>query len=352
MIKQKTSLKYIRLTALFALCIFIILLATMLLGFGGTFLLEYMGVVSGENLNRLPLFLFCIASILIGTLLAVVFSKIPLRPLKEIMTATDNIADGNFNIRVSLKGPDEFRELGHKFNHMAEELESVEMLRTDFINNFSHEFKTPIVSVRGFAKALKSENLSETEKNEYLDIIISESERLVSLSTNILYLSKIESQTILSEKKHFNLSEQIRLVIALLDQKFAEKHLEIEFEGVEISFDGNGEMLRQVWINLLDNAIKFSPIRGKIEVCLKEQPDMISVKICDHGNGMCPEQQSHIFDKFYQCDNSHSTAGNGLGLTIVKKIVTLHGGKIVVRSSDKGSIFEVLLPNIHPRTRN
>lgn len=344
MTKHPSPIKYIRLTLLFALSIFFILLLTMLFTVGGTFLLQYAGIISRNHFNRLPLFLFCIACILTGTVLAVLFSRIPLRPLREIMAASDRVANGDFNVRVDLHGIDEIRELGKKFNHMTEELGSIEMLRNDFINNFSHEFKTPIVSVRGFAKALKNADLTEEERNEYLDIIIDESERLVSLSSNVLYLSKIESQGILTDKKIYNLSEQIRLSVALLDQKFTKKNLEIEFTGEEYEIYGNEEMLKQVWINLLDNAIKFSPVNSKIELSLKSAfNNMVSVKIRDHGCGMTPEQTQHIFEKFYQGDDSHSTTGNGLGLSIVKKIVDLHDGQIVVQSSEQGSTFEVQL---------
>lgn len=343
--KWKTSLKYFRLTLVFALIVFLIMLAAMLLTLGGTSLLTHIGVISGENQGRFPLLSFCLGNLLVGTSLAIAFSTLPLRPIREIMDAVDRIANGDYSVRLSLKGLDELRALGDKFNHMAEELGSVEMLRTDFINNFSHEFKTPIVSIRGYAKELKWDDLTPEERNEYLDIIISESERLVSLSSNVLYLSKIEKQAIVPNKRRFNLSEQIRLVIVLLDKKFADKNLEPEFEGGEVWCDGNEEMLKQVWINLLDNAIKFSPPGKKIEVCASNGPDEISVKIRDFGSGIPLEQKNRILDKFYQCDASRTTAGNGLGLSIVKRILDLHGGKITVYSSEEGSTFEVMLRN-------
>lgn len=343
--RWKASLKYFRLTLVFALIVFLIMLAAMLLTLGGTSLLTHIGVISEENQGRFPLLSFCLGNLLVGTSLAIAFSTLPLRPIREIMDAVDRIANGDYSVRLSLKGLDELRALGNKFNHMAEELGSVEMLRADFINNFSHEFKTPIVSIRGYAKALKWDDLTPEERNEYLDIIISESERLVSLSSNVLYLSKIEKQAIVPSKKRFNLSEQIRLAIVLLDKKFADKNLEPEFEGGEVWCDGNEEMLKQVWINLLDNAIKFSPPGKKIEVCASSGPNEISVKIRDFGSGIPLEQKNRIFDKFYQCDASRTTAGNGLGLTIVKRILDLHGGKIVVYSSEEGSTFEVTLKN-------
>lgn len=337
----KSSLKYFRLTLFFAFIVFIIMFATMCLVFFGAHFLSKVGFIEGGDVERFPLLLFCIFSVLVGTVLSAIFSKIPLKPIREIMAAIDKIADGDYSARLSLRGPEDFKILSDKFNHMAEEIGSVEMLRTDFVNNFSHEFKTPIVSIRGFAKALKWDDLTPEEHDEYLDIIISESERLSELSLNVLYLSKIENQTILANRQRFNLSEQIRLVVAILDQKLSEKQLEIVFDTAEYYITANEEMMKQVWINLLDNAIKFSPIGGKIEIRIKETGDTISVIISDQGSGMSPETREHIFDKFYQGDLSHSSKGNGLGLSIVKKVIDLHGGNIIVHSSDKGSSFNI-----------
>lgn len=225
---------------------------------------------------------------------------------------------------------------------MAREIGSVEMLRSDFVNNFSHEFKTPIVSVRGFAKALKWDNLSEEERDEYLDIIISESERLADLSTNVLYLSKIEQQAILTDKHRFNLSEQMRLVIALLDKKLSGKDIQIYFDCGEFSLVSNEEMLRQVWINLIDNAIKFSPAHGVIEIQITQVNGKTSVSVSNQGEKIPPETAAHIFEKFYQGDASHTTKGNGLGLAIVKRIIQLHGGMVSLKQSEPDRIvFEV-----------
>lgn len=345
MSKLKSPSKYFRLTLIFAFVVFLIMLTTMLLTYCGAFLLSDLGILEGGDIAHAPLFLFCLASIAIGTVLALAFSRATLRPLRELMAAADKIADGDYSVRLDLKGPEEWRALGEKFNHMAEKIGSVEMLQTDFVNSFSHEFKTPIVSIRGFAKALKWEGLTSEERSEYLDIIISEAERLSSLSANVLYLSKIENQTILTDKRRFNLSEQIRLVIALLDQKLAGKNLEVIFDNRECYVVGNDEMLKQVWINLLDNAIKFSPIGGQINVVVKEMGDSTTVQVQNRGEEIPLEAQAHIFDKFYQGDRSHSTEGNGLGLAIVKKIVDLHDGEISVHSSGEGNIFEVTLNN-------
>lgn len=327
---------------MFAFLIFTIFVLTILLVGAGSFLLAYLGIVDGDSMERSPLFLFAIVSILVGTVLSIFLSDLPLAPIREIMAATDKIADGDYSVRLNLRGPEEFRTLSDKFNHMAEEIGSVEMLRNDFVNNFSHEFKTPIVSIRGFAKALKWDDLSTEERDEYLDIIISESERLSDLSANVLYLSKIEQQTILTDKRRFNLSEQIRLVVALLDGKLTEKQIQVRFDCEEFFYSGNEEMLRQVWINLLDNAIKYSPANSVIEIQMEHQNDITTVAVANQGEHIPPETAAHIFEKFYQGDTSHTTKGNGLGLAIAKRIIELHNGTIwLIQPGQDRIVFEV-----------
>lgn len=180
-----------------------------------------------------------------------------------------------------------------------------------------------------------------------MGIIIDESERLADLSNNVLYLSKLENQTILTDRKKINVSEQIRLVIALLYEKWSAKNLTVVFDSDEKYMSCNEEMLKQIWINLLDNAIKFSPVDGKIEIRLADGAKNITVTVADEGMGMSEETRKHIFDKFYQGDLSHSTAGNGLGLTIAQKIVHLHDGTISAASSESsGTILKVELPKL------
>jgi len=263
-----------------------------------------------------------------------------------VCKAADKIADGDYSVRIKLNGPSEFAQLDDSFNHMAAELGSVEMLRSDFVNNFSHEFKTPIVSVRGFAKMLKRDDLTGEERDEYIDTIITESERLAELSTNVLNLSKVEQQTILTDKNCFNVIEQIRLVIAMLSEKWQKKELIFDFDCGEIYLLGNEEMLKQVWINLIDNAIKFSPVGGVIAIKPQRTAKFVSIAVSNEGNALTEEQAVHIFDKFYQADKSHSTGGYGIGLAIVKRIVQLHGGNIAVETNDKSRItFRVEIPN-------
>jgi signal transduction histidine kinase len=278
-------------------------------------------------------------------MLSVIFSKIPLRVLRKIMVAIDALAAGDFSIRINLRGIPELQQLSKSFNHMAKELNSIEILRSDFVNNFSHEFKSPIVSMRGFAKMLKYNDLTQEERNEYLDIIISESDRLVELSTNVLNLCKIENQTIVSNLKEYNLAEQIRRCTAIMAQKWSPKDPSFDFECDEIRFIGDEDLISQVWINLIDNAIKFTYTHVIVHMSLHQCKDYIRFTISDNGPGMDEETQERIFDKFYQGDTSHATHGNGLGLAITKKIIELHGGRIYVQCADgNGTTFIVELP--------
>ena len=290
----------------------------------------------------------CVACVAIGTGISFAMIKIWIGRITRISQAMRSIARGNFKKRVPEKDTEVITEIGdleRSFNQMASDLESIEMFRNDFINNFSHEFKTPIVSIRGFARQLRSGNLTEEQRKEYLDIIISESERLSTMSQNVLLLSKLENQSIVSEKTEFYLDEQVRNCILLLEKSWSEQNIDFDIELEEIKYTFNEEMLSHVWINLLSNAIKFTPEGGKITCSLKKSDDKVVFEIEDSGQGMTDEVKERIFEKFYQGDSSHATKGNGIGLNIVQRIVTLADGTVTVESEPgKGSRFTVVLP--------
>ena len=270
-----------------------------------------------------------------------------LQPIRDLSKATKQIAKGNYNVQITHK--DDGRELSKliaSFNMMARELGSVEMLKHDFINYFSHEFKTPIVSISGFSKQLKNENLTPQKREEYLDIITKESDRLIKLASNVLVLTELENQTIVRGKTIFSLDEQIRYCILLLESNWSAKKIDFNIDLSEVSWHGNEDMMSQLWINLLNNAIYYSHVGGQIDISCKADAKFIKVKIKDYGLGMNDAVREKIFDKFYQGDESHKTKGNGLGLSIVQRIVELSKGKIVVKSQvKKGSEFLVYLPN-------
>ena len=291
---------------------------------------------------------FAVFSIPIGVIVALVAGKIPLKPVRNLIDSMDRLASGDFGTRVNvgvvMRRYPPFVDVAKSFNKMAEQLENTEMLRSDFINNFSHEFKTPIVSIAGFAKLLHRGNLTPDQQQEYLTIIEEESLRLSYMATNVLNLTKIENQTILSDISRFNLSEQIRSCILLLERKWEKKDLDFSLGLQEHFIRANEELLKQVWINLLDNAIKFSPAGELIEVAILETEQNYCVTVRNCGSTIPPEQQEKIFNKFYQGDESHAAEGNGVGLAIVKRVVELHSGTVRVSSRNNVTIFTVELP--------
>ena len=231
------------------------------------------------------------------------------------------------------------------FNKMAEELQGVQTLREDFINSFSHEFKTPITAVSGFAELLQEPGLTEEERSQYLQIIAEEAHRLANLANSTLLMSRLESQHSIPEKEPFSLDEQIKRCTILLSSAWEKKRIAFSADLEPVSYVGNEELMRHVWINLLNNAIKFTPEGGEVSITLQCSPEQIQVQISDTGIGMSPEMISHIFDQYYQGEPNHTEKGLGLGLSIVHRIVELCGGQIQVDSiPDQGSVFTVLLP--------
>ena len=285
---------------------------------------------------------------LVATLLFAWLSRVYLRPMQQLIDATKEVKRGNCDVRVHHKEKrpvTEVQELVENFNEMVQELGGIEMFRNDFINNFSHEFKTPIVSIRGFAKELQIEGVSETQKLEYARIIEDESDRLARLSANVLELSKLENQRIVGNRAEFYLDEQIRQTILLFEKEWSEKDLEIIPELVECRVVFDEEMLALVWNNLISNAIKFTPDGGTISVRMICEERMVTVEIEDNGIGMTEDVRQHVFEKFFQGDPARAKRGYGIGLAIVSRVVQLCRGSVEVESEkDRGSLFRVRLP--------
>lgn len=308
-------------------------------------LAKYNIIVQIGSTTILYLIVGLIVSIIIGTLIAFPVAHYLLKPLNELIDATREVSKGNFNVKA--------KELNHKFgvgelitsfNIMTDELSSIEMFRNDFISNVSHEFTTPITSIKGFAKLLQNNNLAKEEREEYTRIIIEETSRLSHLSTNILKISKLEHQSIVEKKSTFPLDEQIRRSILILEHLWSKKDIEFNIDLEEVSYLGDEELLQQVWVNLIGNGIHFSHKSGVIDIELIQRNNKIICKIKDYGLGMTEETKERIFEKFYQGDTSHSQEGNGLGLALVKRILELYDGNIYVESKlNEGTTFTVEL---------
>lgn len=285
-------------------------------------------------------------SLVVGTALAVLYSRIMVKETKPYIEALQRISECDFSVRVSDSDLLSDLHLSENFNRMVEQLASVETLRESFVSDFSHEFKTPIVSIAGFATLLKDPNLTTAERNEYLDVIIDESNRLVGLSESVLMLTRLDSQVVVNEC--YRLDEQIRQCVLLFDKGCTERRITIEPNLDVDEIVGCQKLNSQIWMNLLGNAVKFTPDGGKITISAsKDEEGNVVVAVADTGIGMDEETQRNIFNKFYQGDKSRTTAGNGLGLSIVKKIVDMQQGTISVQSAPgQGSTFVVTLPQI------
>lgn len=327
--------------------IFLLLLLTMLISNGIIFLCVEAGWI--QNRPESPLVPFLVQSgvisVLTGMILTLILSYFPLRPMTELIHAIHAVAEGDFHTKLHLKHPRQFRAVSDSFNQMTAELAGTELLRSDFINNFSHEFKTPVVSILGFAGLLKKEHVSEQQKEEYLDIIISECKRLSTLSSNVLNLSRLENMALLRDTVSCNVTEQIREAILQLEQKWNEKAVSFDLQMEECYIKGQPDLLKQIWLNLIDNAVKFSYPESSILIQAEQNDTQFFFRIRDTGIGMDAQTCKNIFDRFYQGDTSHAAEGNGLGLCLVKKIIELHHGSVSVQSSPGGgSVFTVTLP--------
>lgn len=347
--KEQKQPSHAMLTFLFALIVFIILVITMLIASGVTFLLTRAGVVTDIRVGTSIIFfisgIFAVTSVLVGTVIAAIISRIPLQPFNRLISGLKQLASGDYDVRIDMGNRSVVGDIADNFNILASELQNTEMLRSEFINNFSHEFKTPIVSIRGFTQILQKGNLSDEQQQEYLDIIAEESSRLADMATNVLNLTKVENQSILTDISHFNLSEQIRNSILLLEAKWTQKDLAVIADYDEYDIDANEELLKQVWINLLDNAVKFSPKGGEIGVSITQNSDKTVVSISNSGPEISTKDQKHIFNKFWPGDTSHASQGTGIGLSIAKRITELHRGGISISSTMNKTVFSVELPS-------
>lgn len=349
--KKVTYKNRVSLTVLFALIIFAVLLLSIAIFVAATFTISKFGWFEEDKINNPDFVTLIIAvaliSITIGFVVAMLTLKYPLKPFNQIITQMNRLAAGDFKARLQFSKPiashPAFKETSDSFNKMAEELEGSQLLRSDFINNVSHEFKTPIVSIAGFARLLKRDDLTDEQKKEYIDIIEEESLRLASMATNVLNLTKVENQSILTEISEYNLTEQIRSSVLLLEDKWMKKNITPILNMDELQIDANEELLKQVWINLIDNAIKFAPENSEISIDSATIESYIKLTIRNEGE-IAEEYKQKIFSRFYQADESHSKEGNGVGLAIVKKIVELHNGFVEVESENGYVDFSVILP--------
>lgn len=333
-----------RLVLLFSLIVFIInVIAAFIPGI--VVMIGYHNGVFSRIGPVLPLFLVCIISIVIGSLVASWVGGRVLAPIVQLRELTKKVSCGEYDVIMDESiGLRSLRELAHDFNVMVRELRQIEGIRSEFTASISHEFKTPLSAIEGYATLIQDPSLTRAERDEYANLIVKSTHRLSKLSSSILKLTRLENQNII-EKKPFKLDENIRLAILTLEKSWSEKNIFLNVSLDETVFYGDEAFMTQVWINLIENAVKYTKQSGTISVSLKNDSQNAAVIISDNGEGIPDEAIGHIFEKFFKADPSRFGEGVGLGLAIVKRIVTLAGGNISVKSKlGKGTTFTVTLP--------
>ena len=262
--------------------------------------------------------------------------------LKDIYDAVEKISSGDYEIYLG-DVTEEYKTAARAVEAVALALKRSEETKNDFINDFSHELKTPIVSIRGFAKLIAKGQLTPEEEKEYLDVIVSESDRLIDLTASTLMLDRLANNRLDVSVSEFDLSETLRKCVLVLQSAWEKKNIDVEAEVGDCRITSNEELLSQLFINILDNAVKFTPDNGFVGIYLEETAKEIRVTVKDSGVGMDEETKRRMFDKYFRAEKSRTTHGNGLGLATVKRIAELLDLKTEVESSvGKGTSFTVI----------
>ena len=314
--------------------------------------LEHLGV-------DVPMFVWVlIFTLLLGSATAAGFSVAFFAPISRLSHSMKEVAGGNFHVHVETKSIfRDIRDIYDNFNLMVSELNATETLQTDFISNVSHEFKTPISAIEGYASLLQEHQQSSEEQAEYIDKILFNTRRLSTLAGNILLLSKLDSQSIRPRRSRFRLDEQVRQCILALERRWTEKEVDFDVDLDSVDFTGYEGLLQHVWTNLIDNAIKYSapggritvklwageykavkfgPRGGLVQIRLVQETGSVLFTIDNEGPVISEKDKTRIFNKFYQGDSSHESEGNGLGLALVRKIIAIHGGEVWLEDPASG----------------
>ena len=289
----------------------------------------------------------CISLAIVFLMVSMLSAHRIARPISQLTHATQLISSGDFSVQLPEDQDDEIGELMRSFNGMTDALQRTSWLQKDFIASISHEFRTPIASIKGYARLLQMPDLDESTRQEYVQMIAQESDRLSRLSETLLRLTALEHQTAPASLSTFQMDEQVRQVMLRLEPVWSARKLELELDLNPVTVETDADLLTQVWINLIHNAVKFSEEGGLLEISVRKT-DMAEFEVTDHGIGMDEETMHRIFDRFYQGDTSRSHEGVGLGLSLVQRILVILGGEIKVRSRlHEGTTIRVRIP-FHP----
>lgn len=327
-----------------------LIIAEIILGIGiALLILSELSELLPVEIRINPTVILLAFSAIVGIISASYINQRIFSPILKISRSMAKVADGDFTVKLETESRiKEIQDIYESFNLMVRELSATETVGSDFISNVSHEFKTPINAIEGYTTLLQNGDVTPEQETEYIDKIIYSTKRLSDLASNILLFSKIDNQAIDSQKHRFRLDEQIRQAILMLEPKWTDRDIEFDVDLETVEYTCNESLLLHVWSNLIDNAIKFDPPGGYIGIKMKTGDESITVTVEDSGPGIADDAKRRIFDKFYQSDSSHKDEGSGLGLALVKRILTAVGGTVSVADREPvGSVFTVTLPKTY-----
>ncbi|WP_042143354.1 cell wall metabolism sensor histidine kinase WalK [Paucisalibacillus sp. EB02] len=296
------------------------------------------------------IFISLVIVLLIGSILILLSSTYLVNPIRKLTHAARKIAKGDFSVRVdktNRKNQDEVGELIDSFNHMTAEIEKIDAMRADFVSNVSHEIQSPLTSIKGFTKAIMDDVVPKDNQKEYLQIIYQEIERMSRLSDNLLRIASLDSEHHPYNPRSYRLDEQIRNSVLTTEPLWSGKKIDMQLSIEPVEIYADKDLMEQVWLNLITNAIKYTDEEGIMEIIIRITSSQIKVSVRDFGIGIPEEALPNLFGRFYKVDRSRnrSVDGNGLGLSIVKKILNIHKFSITVDSEEgKGSTFTVNIP--------
>lgn len=297
--------------------------------------------------------LVCFLSMLLGGIMMFFGSVHLTTPLEVLNNTIKKVAKGDFTVKIyrdsSKRGKyfytNELDELSENVNKMVAELNGMDYMRKDFMSNVSHEVKTPVAAITGFTEIILDGNLEVEKQQEYLRLVNQESRRLSLLCENMLRMSRLDYQQIITRNDAIRIDEQIRKCIIMLSEKWCDQDMDFDLQLSPVTIISDADLLMQIWTNLIDNAIKYSPKSSTIQITETCQEGKLIVHIHDNGIGICEEKLPRIFDKFYQCEESHKKQGSGLGLSIVKRILELLNASIHYDSTENaGTTVTVQIP--------
>ena len=332
---------------IFILATALVIIVTLIVVLGIEFFLTGTKLIEIDMLDSSAIILglvFIGATVLFGSFFSFIVGKLVFQPINELLDGLAKLSGGEYATRLEFEKNKSMQVVADGFNSLASELEHIEIMRSDFINNFSHEIKTPLVSIKGLIVLMKSGRVTREKQKEYLEIIEEEADRLTMMTTNILNLSKIQNQKIIVNKEVYNISEQIRGTLVAFEKRWSERGLSVIVDIGEEEVCAAEDLLRQVWTNLIDNAIKYADESSTIEIKAASMNGVLTVSVSNMGPEIPESDKEKIFRKFYQIDTASSRTGNGIGLSIVKSIVEMHCGTVEVESENGKTTFKVSLP--------